>query len=405
MLHDDSKDVLWLLKMVKRLSVGIDNNNNELLSALMSLERLPKMCQRPLETNDAYLERFKEYWATGETAAGEVCLVPSFVRYSDKYKNMNNDQWKEAVKVLTFFLHSDRIRFGSKVREISEQVVLGNDKFPTTIEQTYRILTDTQQRLNADRVRRNTSTFDWRSSGHSNYQGGSNGRTRDNLPTIPEGANIVIGTDRGVHTIQCRNCNEWGHYANCCPEASNGNNPVSIKSFIFKCSHAKCHHNYSSVLRYILDTGSTHNTVKDKNDIINLTRLSKKDILRMHSSTGDTMDYSSKGWHKNFNVEMFYNKNTAANILAFHTLSALDEAYMVYDSRVADCFRLIYKNGKELQFQNHGDGLYTYVDPKENLLLKNPDDCSFAQYLQTVKDNENIMTKQEIERAKAGVEV
>ena len=134
MLHDDSKDVLWLLKMVKKLSVGINDNNNESVSTLMLLERLQKMYQRPLETNDVYLERFKEYWVTGETAAREVCLVPSFVRYSDKYKNMNNDQWKEAVKALTFFVHSDRIRFGSKVREISEQVVLGNDKFPTTIE-------------------------------------------------------------------------------------------------------------------------------------------------------------------------------------------------------------------------------------------------------------------------------
>lgn len=59
----------------------------------------------------------------------------------------------------------------------------------------------------------------------------------------------------------------------------------------------------------------------------------------MQPSTGDYMDYKLKGKLKNFNVEAFYNKNTAANILAFHTLRALNDAYMVYDSRVADYAR------------------------------------------------------------------
>ena len=46
--------------------------------------------------------------------------------------------------------------------------------------------------------------------------------------------------------------------------------------------------------------------------------------------------WTIKGTLKNFNVGAFYNKNTAANILALHTLSALDDAYMIYDSREAD---------------------------------------------------------------------
>ena len=272
-------------------------------------------------------------------------------------------------------MHSDRIRFGQKVREVAEAVVLGTDNYPTTLEQAYRILSDTQQRLNADRVRRGGTFNDWRINGYSNFQGGKNNK---NMPTIPEGANIVLGTDRRVYTIQCHNCNEWGHYADCCPEVKKdgGNNEVSKNKngLIFQCVNGKCQHNYSSVIRYLLDTGSTHNTVKDKVDLINLTSLFKNNVLRMQSSTGNIMEYNKKGWHKKFNVETFYNKNTAANILAFHTLSSLNDAYMLYDSRVADCFRLIYKNGKEIQFQNHGDGLYTYVDPKENIVIEDPQD-------------------------------
>ena len=120
----------------------------------------------------------------------------------------------------------------------------------------------------------------------------------------------------------------------------------------------------------IIGTRLMREDSEDKSDIITLTNLFRNEVLRMQSSTGDHIDYEQKGTLKLFNLDAFYNKNTAANILAFHTMSALDNTYMVYNSRVADCFRLIYQDGKEFQFQNFGDGLYTYVDPKDNFKLE-----------------------------------
>jgi len=70
---------------------------------------------------------------------------------------------------------------------------------------------------------------------------------------------------------------------------------VSKTKFVFKCeNHGNCN-KYSSVLRYLLDTGCTHNTVKDKDDIINLTNLFKNEVLRMQYTTGDFMNYKLKG--------------------------------------------------------------------------------------------------------------
>ena len=45
-----------------------------------------------------YLERFKEYWATNDAAAGENCLVPDIVKTSDKYINMSDEAWVEATR-------------------------------------------------------------------------------------------------------------------------------------------------------------------------------------------------------------------------------------------------------------------------------------------------------------------
>lgn len=212
---NEEKDPIWLLSQLKKLTVGIEDFQNELVNAHDALTRIYRMWQRPLETNDDYLERFKEYWATSEATAGVNCLVPEFRRTSDKYCFMTDSEWTEATKAMYFFLHADKIRFGDKIREIQENVVLGNDNFPTTVEAAYRILSDTQSRLNQDRVRRGGG-YDRRVTGYSNYQG----RNNDNRPTIPEGANIVIGRDRRVYTIQCNRCNEWGHYADNCPEVN-----------------------------------------------------------------------------------------------------------------------------------------------------------------------------------------
>ena len=73
------------------------------------------MRQKPLETNDVYLERFKEYWATADAAAGENCSAPDIDKTSDKYINISNEAWIEATKAIYFFLHADKIRFGDKI--------------------------------------------------------------------------------------------------------------------------------------------------------------------------------------------------------------------------------------------------------------------------------------------------
>ena len=144
------------------------------------------------------------------------------MKTSTKYKILNDEEWVEGTKAIYFFFHADKIRFGGKVREVETNIVLGTDQFPVTLDAACHILSDTQERLNQDRIRRGSNANDWRVIGQSNYQGGNGRGNRDNLPTIPEGANIVLGSDRKVYTIQCKRCNEWFHYANRCPEVENG---------------------------------------------------------------------------------------------------------------------------------------------------------------------------------------
>ena len=121
----------------------------------------------------------------------------------------------------------------------------------------------------------------------------------------------------------------------------------------------------------------THTTVNNDKDISN---LFKSNILQMKSSTGNTFDYSHAGVLQSFGIRAYYNRNGAANILSFHELASTKEAYMIYDSHVADCFRLKFKSGKEFQFKNCGVGLYTFIYPNENERYKS-DTSDTVQYI------------------------
>ena len=114
---------------------------------------------------------------------------------------------------------------------------------------------------------------------------------------IPKGETIVMGTDRRVYNVQCNNCNAWGHYSRECPTASS---TVSSRN-----RYHNARNNKRNRLNYILDTGSTHTTVNDNRD---LTNVFKSKILRMTSSTGNTIDYAYEGTLMPFNVKAHYNR-------------------------------------------------------------------------------------------------
>ena len=127
---DKDKDPVWIMKLIKRLSVGIDESDNELCTIFQLNKRFYSMYQTPIESNDDYFERFDEEWKTTVTASGKESLVPKVNFASKKYVSKTQDEIEEVTKAMYLLLMSDRIRYGEKVREISENIVLGNDSFP-----------------------------------------------------------------------------------------------------------------------------------------------------------------------------------------------------------------------------------------------------------------------------------
>ena len=159
-------------------------------------------------------------------------------------------------------------------------MVLGVDKYPVDVDQAYVILNDTHVRQDAARLRAN------RCQGQSNFQ-----RNRVN-EVIPDEEEVVTGTDRRAHAVRCHNCNRWRHYAGQCTEV------ISTVSM----PNSKVNVDDPTLINYLLDTGSTHNTVNNKRDLYLLTNLFNDKVVHMRSSTGNIMRYTERGILKPFNV-------------------------------------------------------------------------------------------------------
>ena len=79
-----SKDVVWLLKAVLKLSIGINEHENEAVMAYDDLH------QSDGESIDKFQERYEEAYKTAEAAARYNCLIPQIQRTSDKYKILSD---------------------------------------------------------------------------------------------------------------------------------------------------------------------------------------------------------------------------------------------------------------------------------------------------------------------------
>ena len=87
------------------------------------------MVQGKTETNEKYINHFKETWNAAVASSGTVmCLVPEILKKGEKYKDFYEDERIEATKALYLFIHADRMRYGTRINQVNVGVVLGADQ-------------------------------------------------------------------------------------------------------------------------------------------------------------------------------------------------------------------------------------------------------------------------------------
>ena len=62
-------------------------------------------------------------WSVSRNHGSTGCLVPDVMKTSMKYKNMSSEERIEAAKAIYFFVHADRMRYGTLFNQINAGVV------------------------------------------------------------------------------------------------------------------------------------------------------------------------------------------------------------------------------------------------------------------------------------------
>ena len=105
----DNSDSLWLLKKMKILSAGVDNQVNKVLTYHEKLMDLSKIFQGPVESLDDYRTRFTAAVMTVEMTGGESIFQPFITTNTTSADIIKT---KDKVMAMWFLLHSDKVRFG-----------------------------------------------------------------------------------------------------------------------------------------------------------------------------------------------------------------------------------------------------------------------------------------------------
>ena len=395
----------WILEKVKTITSGLDTKVNLRVSLHDTLLNFMLLRQFPDETNDAYLTRFKSMVETLKIAGGEHLLVsPTLMGKTIDAATADeiNDE-KEHFLAICFILRSDETRYKKLLDDLKSSANRGRDEYPRTLTEAFDLLVrESGEYDTVRRYRRPTRGRGHRSGrGRESFlfaqagRGGQNSnitysRTNDNNST-----NIVPGTDGVSHNeITCFGCDFLGHYRNQCPYVQQ----TGIVSMHVGHSFTQGNTLFSIPSSWILlDTCSTCNVVKNSSLVSNIQDCNNEERLTAYTN-GGAQHYIQMATLKMLPLTVHFKADSMANILSFKSVAEIPGARIVMDTKSGPSIFVHLKDGPTYEFKQFNNGLY-YFDTSVALNDKNKPSVTNYSLLQTVTNNKQYFTHDEIKRA------
>ena len=396
-------DVTWLLNEVKKACSGIDSKANAYVTLHDAISLLYRTRQGATETDDNYVERFKNNAATVEMVQGSnLFYSPGIVgKPINEATNQEIHNAKEANLAVLMLANADPARYGDLVSSLKRGANLGRDEYPRSIAEMYELMVkhSRESTRNANRGGRKGSIFVQTKNTEENSE-----------------QDAVAGSDGVMHLkIVCFNCGRYGHYSSSCPSEARRRSGASalLKGTCFVAKQED--RPYIENHRLLLDTCSTDNVCKDITLLVGARQCNEDEVLNVIANGGN-MTYNTIGTMKLFPIEAYYNKDSLANIVSMRKLSELDGVRIAMDTEKEKSIKVTTKEGKVFIFSEGDDGLYSY-DMRKNIIGNKQGDnknnenvlsdysSSKLSFLNAVENKKANFSKIEIRKAKAAREL
>ena len=140
---DQSRDVVALLKMIKSLVLEASKKKLLAKEAMYSWTELLKMKQGSNEDLTKYYKRFKSTLEHVERSYGPISPVAAAEKDSEYEKSKKKTTEKVAAQMsaCVFMRGADYKMYGPLLKELDNDYIFGDSKYPDTVEEALEVMT------------------------------------------------------------------------------------------------------------------------------------------------------------------------------------------------------------------------------------------------------------------------
>ena len=152
----------------------------------------------------------------------------------------------------------------------------------------------------------------------------------------------------------------------------------------------------------LLDTCATNSVLNNTALMKDIVACKQHERLTVSTNRG-LINFDKKSTLKLLPIKVHFNKNSMDNILSFKEVTDIPGVRITTDTEKERAMELSLGNGRTLKFKECESGLYFHDTEKETNNVEeinniNGDVIDYS-YLQTVQENKNFLTKEEVARA------
>ena len=136
------KDIVWLLKELKRETDGTDSLGNPCLNLIRAMKSLVNMKQGQDESDDDHVKRMNANYEALKLAGGEhVAKSPELMtKAGTTVTKKEEEAEKEKFLAVLLLINSDPNRHSALNKELVHSSQLGNDDYPKTSSATFELM-------------------------------------------------------------------------------------------------------------------------------------------------------------------------------------------------------------------------------------------------------------------------
>ena len=208
---------------------------------------------------------------------------------------------------------------------------------------------------------------------------------------------MVPGVDGTTMDLRCFRCQEWGHIAPNCPNATQIGSNFLMQRMQFTQNGQSAGIERSWIL---LDTCSTNSTSNDARHVTNITQCCIADEMTTLTNGGPRV-FQKVADLKLFPLKVYFDQDSLATVISYNEVTKLSGVRIFVDTDVENTINVIMKESNCVyKFRPCGAGLY-YIDMdvmEDHYfeLIDSSDDVEPYTFVQSVATNKRFLTNNEM---------